>query len=110
MPQTTPYPVKYLLIDDDGELESYELPMGVDDKTTIGDIIAVYDLDTQESSSPDAWLLTLSIKNGRPCIEKHEGIWLPDYDPDTYTDFDDEPETTEGEIPGPDDYEETFGL
>jgi hypothetical protein len=118
MPQTTPYPVQYLIVADDGELAIYDLPLGVDAEIAVADVIAAHDLDIAESSSPDAWLLTLGLQHGRPCIEEHRSIWLPDYDPDAAADpstssgqvLDEEPETLEGEIPGPDYYEETFGL
>ena len=110
MPQTTPYPVQYLIVADDGELEIYALPLGVDAEIAIADVIAAHDLDIDESSSPDAWLLTLGIQHGQPCIEEQRSIWLPDYDPDAAADLDEEPETLAGEIPGPDYYEETFGL
>ena len=30
---STPYPVQYLIVADDGELEIYDLPLGVDQKS-----------------------------------------------------------------------------
>ena len=33
---STPYPVQYLIVGDDGELELYDLPLGVDAEIAIG--------------------------------------------------------------------------